>query len=106
MEILNTSISSQNVQRTEIIDFTTTIYDTICHNMNFLHSTLMNMVGKNIELENTNKLLENKIYNLEKDFQHSQQYGHRENIEIIGIPSHMSDSDLERYVLIFSTKLE
>ena len=99
MEILSPSNSSQTQRPAEIIDFTVTIYDTIIHNMNFLHSTLMNMVGKNVESENTNKILKNRVFNLEKDLQHSQQYGRRENIEIIGIPAHIHDRDLERYVI-------
>ena len=42
-----------------------------------------------------------KIYYLERDLAMLNQYNRRENVEIIGIPSHISQRDLENYVIAF-----
>ena len=45
------------------------------------------------------------IYSLEKDLSRLDQYGRRENIEIIGIPSNVRDNELEREVLQILRKI-
>ena len=45
------------------------------------------------------------IYSLEKDLSRLDQYGRRENIEIMGIPSNIKDDELEREVIKILQKI-
>ena len=45
------------------------------------------------------------IYFLEKQVAHLDQYGRRENIEIEGIPEHVSHKNLENTVLLILKRI-
>ena len=46
-----------------------------------------------------NKVLENRIVNLEKQLSKNEQYGRRNNVEISGISNQIPDQDLEENVV-------
>ena len=74
-------------------------------NIDFLNSTFLDVIAKNSDIQAQVKSLAMKVYNLEKDLAHFQQYGRRENVEITGIPENITNDHLLNYILLLFEKI-
>lgn len=112
---MSTSINTVSVSP-EASELVGVVVDSMNENLKCMVETLeRNQANMNDELIKLKKRLsENEFYmedqydyieNLEKRLNHLDQYGRRENIEIAGIPNHVSDDNLEREVVKILKKI-
>ena len=114
--ILNLSESVLNsLKKTElvrkILDFKGKIVvdadlNKFCEKIERLTESMNQIVAENKKLQsdtvimkNVNRKLEEKIVYLEKNQAKGEQYSHRNNIEISGIPNRIPDEDLENTII-------
>ena len=114
--ILNLSESVLNsLKKTElvrkILDFKGKIVvdadlNKFCEKIERLTESMNQIVAENKKLQsdtvimkNVNRKLEEKIVYLEKNQAKGEQYSHRNNIEISGIPNIIPDEDLENTII-------
>ena len=77
-----------------------------CEKIERLTESMNQIVAENKKLQsdtvimkNVNRKLEEKIVYLEKNQAKGEQYSHRNNIEISGIPNRIPDEDLENTII-------
>ena len=78
----------------------------LCEKTERLTESMNQIVAENKKLQsdtvimkNVNRKLEEKIVYLEKNQAKGEQYSHRNNIEISGIPNRIRDEDLENKII-------
>ena len=78
----------------------------LCEKTERLTESMNQIVAENKKLQsdtvimkNVNRKLEEKIVYLEKNQAKGEQYSHRNNIEISGIPNRIPDEDLENTII-------
>ena len=114
--ILNLSESALNLlKKTEIVQKILDLkgkvvvdadLNKLCEKIERLAESMNQIVTENKKLQsdavlmkNVNPKLEEKIVYLEKNKAKGEQYSHRNNIEISGIPSSIPDEDLENTIV-------
>ena len=70
-----------------------------CEKTERLTESMNQIVAENNVMKNVNQKLEEKIVYLEKNQAKGEQYSHRNNIEISGIPNRIPDEDLENTII-------
>ena len=101
------SLASINDLMNERFDLMNGRFDTITNDINEVRNVIIkNLLEENKKLRQKVSFLENKIHKTSSMIESNNQYVRRNNVEIIGIPSSVEDTDLEERVISILNEID